>query len=239
MIKKIDYRLKTTEVDALALLIVNMYKEMNLEADSNLGNITTRIYSMQTELNNAVKRVKTVSWLNEYRNILNKKTLSLFHLVGGYMWHPDESICKNATVIKKVLNKYGANMVHTNNATQESLTQSLLTDLSTPQYSDALEKLYGCTGLVSDITIAYNNLREQYIAYKQKVSTESSMTSATKLAKQLREYINSTFIVYVNAMAIVDADRYGFFARTVAQMINNANDTVARRYSMRNSDKEQ
>ncbi|WP_163709257.1 DUF6261 family protein [Mangrovibacterium lignilyticum] len=232
-LKKIHFNSSNAEVDVIAKELVMLYAQSDLTQMPYLPAMMGKVHEMRQQLNQAIKRLKTMSSLKQYDHERDQALAALMYFVFGLQYQPDAAINAAAGTIYKTLNNYGLSITRDNYTAESALIDSLLLDLSKPDLQPAIAQLAGCAELIEIVREkqeAFVQLQNQYSTAKAK---EQSLLSATRLRRQLRKYLNGMVLVYLNAMFLVDEPLYGQFVQTVAVIVDDSNRNVKRRQGKR------
>lgn len=235
MIEKLMTASRVTEVDAGSTRIIGAFHTTTLSSDPHLNGMFSNLVSRTTALTSAIRRSKAESVLENKDEDRDNKARSFNYLVLGYMHHPDPAVKTAAEAVNKVFDKYGLEMTGESYATESSLINSLLDDLSKPNLQDDIALLPGCAETISALQTAQDEFEAARIAYEQEKAQESTLANASEIKAEVLALINEKIVVYLRAMEVVDEPNYGALARTVATIIAENNETVKKR---RKKDKE-
>lgn len=134
-----------------------------------------------------------------------------------------------AQTVDKVFERYGLRIIDKSYATESSLLASLIDDLEKQKIQDAIALLPGCAEVITALQTAQVEFESSRIAYEQDKAQESTQANATELKHKVTTLINDKIVVYLRAMELVDVETYGAFARTIAIIIAENNETVKKR----------
>lgn len=220
---------RTTEADAVAARIGGAYENAGPKTDTRLNEMITDLREKRTLLQEAIKRAKAESDLEEKDEVRDNGLRSLVYLVQGYIHHPDPAVNGAAVKVDDVLDRYGLSVTKESYSTESALINSLLADLSKPNMQEHVAALSGCAELIAALQTAQDAFEQTRIAYEEEKAQEGAETNATTLKKEVIDVINNQLVVYLDAMMLVDEATYGAFVRTVAEIIDATNEMVKRR----------
>jgi hypothetical protein len=220
---------RTTETDAVAARIGGAYENAGPKTDTRLNEMVTTLTEKRTHLQEAIKRAKAESDLEEKDEVRDNGLRSLVYLVQGFTHHPDPAVKAAAVKVDDVLDRYGLSVTDESYSTESSLINSLLTDLAKPNMQEAIAALSGCAELIAALQTAQEAFEQTRIAYEEEKAQKGTETNATTLKKEVIDVINNQLVVYLDAMMLVDEATYGAFVRTVAEIIDATNEMVKRR----------
>ncbi|MBN2639960.1 MAG: hypothetical protein JXR65_12830 [Bacteroidales bacterium] len=229
MIQNLISNCRTTEVDAVAQNITGAYKGTTLSTDPYLSGLMTGLETEGGSLTAAIKRMKAESELEAKDELRDEAFRSLYYLIQGMAHHPDATVKAAAEKIFAVLDHYGLTITDQSYASESSLVSSLLNDLAQPELQEAIAALSGCAEIIAQLKTAEDNFEAARIAFDEEKAQESTRENATTIKKRVVSLINDKLVVYLLAMAQVDAETYDLFARTVGQIIADNNEVVKKR----------
>ena len=229
MINKIMSQTRTTELDAITARIIAAYLSSTLGSDINLKSIIDSVQPLATNLNQAINRIKSESELEEFDEDRDQGARSFYYLILGFTHHPDETIKNAALKIMDVLNHYGLQILNESYATETFLLNSLFLELAKPLMQEAMALVSGAVESLAALQASQNSFEANHLAYEQNKAQEGTYANATAIKKEVIKLINGKLVVYLKAMAMVNNADYGSFVRTIAQMIDDNNETVKKR----------
>ena len=229
MIEKLIKQSRVTEVDAASMRMIGAYEKTTLNSDPHLVAMFTPLKSLSGELTVAINRSKAESTLESADEGRDNYVRSFGYLVVGLMHHPDPAVKTAAETVNKVFEKYGLQITGENYSTESSLIASLLDDLSKPKLQEAIALLPGCAETLAALQTSQEEFETLRIEWEEEKAQESTQSNATKIKAEVVALINEKIVVYLRAMEIVDEPAYGSFARTIAEIISENNETVKKR----------
>ncbi len=132
-------------------------------------------------------------------------------------------------MLMKLFDNYGLVILGESYATESSLIGSLLLDLAKPKYASAIAALSGCADLIAQLQTAQNDFEQARIAYETEKAKEGMVNNATLVKKDVLTILNDKILVYLRAMEQVNAEMFGVFVNTCAQIIDENNEQVKKR----------
>jgi hypothetical protein len=154
------------------------------------------------------------------------------------MYHTDSTIKAAAEKVMSVFNHYGLLIIKDSYATQSSLVNSMITDLSTTEMTDNIALLSGVAESLTNIQRTQEAFEASDLIFEQEKAKETSVESATTIKKQIVPIINDKLVVYLRAMVVVDQANYSEFGEVINQIISNNNITVKKRSNSSDEDDE-
>ncbi|MFV0590517.1 MAG: DUF6261 family protein [Draconibacterium sp.] len=229
MIEKLMTTSRVTEVDAASMRIIGAYETTTLSSDPHLAGMFTELKNLSAALTAAINQSKAESDLELKDEARDQQVRGLYYLVQGYLYNPDATIQTAAQTVDHIFEKYGLRIIGESYATESSLIASLLDDLSKQKPAGAIAQLPGCTDVITALQTAQSAFEAARIAYEQEKAEESTRLNATQVKAGVVALLNEKILIYLRAMEIVDGEAYGAFARTIATIIAENNETVKKR----------
>jgi len=229
MIQKLIAKSRVTEVNAAATRMVGAYEKTSLSSDVFLADVISQIKAVLAFFVAAINRMKAESNLEEKDELRDNVLRALYYMLLGYLHNPAPAIREAAQKLEKVFEHYGVSITGESYATESSLLNSMLKDFSKPGLQDTIAALPGCAEQISALQSAQDDFEAARIAYEEEKASESTEKNATEQKKEVVKLINDKLVVYLRAMLQANEATYGDFARTVAEIIADNNETVKRR----------
>ena len=228
-LNKLVAKSRTTETGAATIRMIGVYNGNDWSSDKHLTSIFTELVSASQKLTTAVKHGKAESQLEELDEIRDEKIRAIHYLLTGLRHHPDTAVKTATQTVGKVYDKYGLSVANASYAVETSLINSLLEDLSATDLQASITALTGCKELIAELRTAQTNFEKARIQYEEEKAKERTKESASKIKDEVMRIINDKLVVYLRAMTQVDEAKYGDFARTIAVIIDENNETVNKR----------
>uniref|UniRef100_UPI0032169F8D DUF6261 family protein n=1 Tax=uncultured Draconibacterium sp. TaxID=1573823 RepID=UPI0032169F8D len=229
MIEKIISTSRTTEVHGSSRLIITSYSQAELPSDPVVTGIITQLTTATDELGAAIKRSKAQSILAEKDDIRDERVRAIGYQVQGYTYHPDEAIRNAAAVVKSVFDKYGFSVIKESYVSESSHIVSMLGDFAKPPVQAAIALLSGVTDNIAALQAAETDFENTSAEYAEELAEEDTQASASVLKKQVVTIINDDLVVFLRTARRFQAEIYGAFAATVAEIIAKNNEQVKKR----------
>ncbi|MDO4228499.1 MAG: DUF6261 family protein [Capnocytophaga sp.] len=228
--KKLDSRVRTTEVDDVSdRLLVNFKKQTSLQDDEFLKETFSEIELLSSQITEAIKRGISISKLDEVDLRRNNAIRSLSNVILGYRSIPIVNLKENGDKLYKVFSRYGVKITKENYTSKSSLIESMLSDFSSAEMKEAIGELVGVSECIAELTEAQKSFMQMRTNYELEISERKSVATASMLKQSLLELINKKIITYLTAMKIANAPKYESFANVVLQVIENTNSSIRRR----------
>lgn len=149
---------------------------------------------------------------------------NFFTVVEASLVSLEEGEAEEGKKVLEIMNKYSRKMTSEKLLTESAHIESMLKDLSTEEMQSALAKIHCGKEYFAQLTSdeeAFKALQVQNNSASQEVRGEKS---ATALKKEVREYLNSTVLPYINAMTTIDEDKYSRFSAEINREVKSANE---------------
>ncbi|MDO4229770.1 MAG: DUF6261 family protein [Capnocytophaga sp.] len=232
---KLNTSARTTEVDDVSdRLLVLFQKETALQEEAFLKSTFAEIETLSEQITEAIKRDVSLSKLEDADLRRDNLVRSLNNALVGYRSLPVASLRENADKLYAVFSKYGVKITKENYATESSLIEALLKDLSAPELKTAIESLSGVGEIITQLRAEQTAFTEIRTAHEKALSTQKNLPSASSLKRPLLEAINGKLVPYLVAMKIANPSSYKEFAEAVAQIIEATNVVIKRRSNSKN-----
>ena len=228
MIEKLIAKSRVTEVNDAATRISGAFVGSGI-TDTYLTTTFSAFDAANLELSKAIRRSKAESELEEKDEVRDTRVRSLFYLLNGFSYHPEPEIRQAAAILLNIFDNYGLKMTGESYATESSMVGSMLIEFQKPEYSEPIEALSGCGGLLEGLAIAQSEFEQVRIAYETEKAKEGMLQNATEIKKNVVYLLNEKIVVHLQAMEQVNAETYGILAATVAQIIAENNEVVKKR----------
>lgn len=230
--RKLDARARTTEVDDVSDRLLVLYrKETKLQTDTFLKEVFAEIETLSAQITEAIKRDLVFSKLEDADLQRDHIVRSLHNVLVGYRSMSVASLKEHGEKLYAVFSKYGVKITKESYATESSLIESLLQDLSAADLQSAIGGLSGVSELITELRTAQTAFNELRAEYEKALSVQKTGMSASALKKPLLEAINAKLITYLAAMRIAKAADYEAFAKAISQTIEMTNTAIKRRSS--------
>lgn len=229
MIEKVIATSRTTEVDALVLLIIASYQSSDIPEDNRLIAIMAKVQELSVKLNLAIYRIKTESDLEARDNERCISIRSFYYVIFGCTTRTDEAVKTAALVILNIFNHYGLDITRNNYGVETSLIKSLITDLSTEVAQTNLAIVPGASDAFVEMKDAEAGFETSNLAYEKAKAEESLSDNATTLKKQLVDVVNNQLVSYLRVMLEIEDNDFEGFAEVVKQLISDSNGKVKNR----------
>lgn len=229
LIKKIAINSRNADTNALISLILASFAKSDWSTDTFLTSVIAKATEYNTSLTEALNRLQTYSQMAEKDRDRDQEIRSLFKLVEGYTHIPVAEIKHAALVVYNVLEQYGLDIQHDDNAAETAEVNSMLNDLSKPELVAAIAKLQGVAEIVAALTAAEKDFEAVALQQAESEGAKKDLASASQLKKAAIKELNDNLVGYMNTMAKVKPDTYQTTAQTISKLVANNNELVKRR----------
>lgn len=228
--EKINSSTRTTDTDNVCSGIIDLYqKNPKLSEHPHMVAIIKNIINVSINLNEAIKRSKSRSLLEEKDNDRDTKYRNYFHLISGNTHHPDPAISEPALQIQAILDKYGLEITNESYASESSMFNSLINDMKSDEMQKALQTISGGVASFKAFEQSQNNFDTTFIEYNEDKANEGTYENASTIKRQVIKIINNQLIGYLHTLEQIDEENFGEFARQVNQLISDNNRKVKQR----------
>lgn len=228
--KKLDVRVRITEVDDVSDRLLIIYKaETSLKTDQFLKTVFAEIEELSVKITEAIKKDVVLSKLEDADLRRDNAVRMLHNVLLGYQSMPVPALKQHGEKLYKVFSKYGVSIIRESYATESSLIEALLQDLSAADLSESIAALSGVTESIANLRAEQTAFTQLRVGYEKAIVEQHNTPSASKLKKPLVELINVKLIGYLTAMKMVDAPKYEAFATAIGQVIENMNVNIRKR----------
>ena len=229
MIEKIIYTSMVTEVSGTSTRMSIAFKSTSLSSDVFLATRFTNLEAKTAELTAAINQLKADSILEEKDDVRDDKVRAIHYLTLGFLHHPDAVIKQAAQKVEKVFDKYGVKITKKSYVSESALIASLLNDFAKASLQESIAALSGLREVIAELQAAQSDFEQTRVDLETDKAEESIRANATSIKKEVVGIINDNIVVYLRAMEQAEEANYGNFARTIAEIIANNNETVKKR----------
>ncbi len=226
-LQKLTSQSRITEIDSTVKQIIEAYQKSSWEAEPYLPTLFDELKEHSLALSASINRTKAESSLDEKDEIRDNLVRGISYMLNGFCFHPVTEVQEAAKGLLVVFEKYGVAIISESYATESSLINALLADLSETAMVEATAKLSGFAELVENLKVAQKEFEAAQLLWEEEKAEPTK--SATELKKDLLATLNGKIVLYLQGMVVVDSAKYGELGRIVAQIIESANQTVKRR----------
>ncbi len=228
--KKLNYSARTTEVDDVSDRLIGVYDaQPTLATDLFLATTFGEIRTQSHDITEAIKRDRALSELDAADALRDDRVRDLRYIIRGYRALPLPAQSKAAAALWPIFEKYGTKITLENYASESSLIESLLLDLSTAEARLHIDALAGMPEAIAALRAAQTDFTAKRIAYETHLAHGAGGPNASEIRKTLLELINSRLLTYIDTMVMVDSAKYASFAAVVEKVIDDMNAVIARR----------
>lgn len=229
MIEKVISKSRTTEVDALILLIIAAYESSNISGDARLIAILIKLRNYSIKLNLAINHIKEQSILKSKGKERDTSIRCFYYTIYSCTLRTNETISSAAKIIMAIFDHYGLDMIKTNYGIETSLIKSLLVDLSTTEAQNNLAIIPNASDVILEIQETQSSFEEYNLSYEKAKAQESQNENATTLKAQAIDIINNQLVSYLRVVIEIEDNDFEGFAEIVKQLISDNNIKVKNR----------
>ncbi len=229
MVPKIISQSRITEVNTVSENLLIAYKKESWDSDAYIQLIFGELQTESGYLTTAINRSKAKSNLDSKDLTRDEKVKALYHILIGLSHHPDAAIKLSANNLLAIFSKYGLKITQTSYASESALMDSLLEDMAAPEVQNDIANLSGCAEIITELQTTQDEFKSAHFSWEEKKAQEGLSLCATDIKKKVISCVNEKIIPYLKAMQLANGAVYGELTQTVAQIINDNNDTVKKR----------
>lgn len=238
MREKVNRNSRTSDVDALTLLIIAAYVSSGLSEDERLTAIIEILKELSAKFNLAINHIKTESKLKDKNEERNVALRGFFRLVSAHNLSTDETIKTASDKVLQVFNHYGLDIAKKSYGEHTSLTNSLITDLSTEEMLAYIAVLPGVGNVFTDLQNKEAAFEASNLAFEQSKAEEGQTNNATIIKPQVINAIDNFLVNYLYILTEMGGDAYVDFSEVVNQLIIDNNVKVKKRVNGNDEDTE-
>lgn len=227
--KKLDARVRTTELDELSDLLIQQYaNEGNLQSEAYLKPVFTEMTDVSAKITEAIRKDKALSDLEDADALRDEAAMKIYKIVDGYAAMPTPALSEPAARLQKILQKFTGLTRRPYNE-ETSLIEAMQSDLATTEAKADIALLAGLSDALAILQKAQSDFMARRVQYSTAASEQKYEDSASKLKKPLLKLINDRLIPYLSLMKEQDTEKYGHFADAVATAVDAANTKIKAR----------
>ncbi|MFV0505272.1 MAG: DUF6261 family protein [Bacteroidales bacterium] len=228
-IPKINKASTNGEVDATTKAINVALAKNDWSFDAFLTGIITTLIALYENLNEAIKRGKAESELEEKDMTRDKALSELFNLVKGFA-SISGTAGDGARVVMAILDKYGlSKTARANYANESAYINSMLTDLKVAEIAAIIGGLPFVQDAILKLEHSQNEFEQAHNDYMVAMATDSTKNSATAIKGEVMKVINEDLVDYLKTMSKVNPDTYAPTSTEIAEIITDNNTRVKNR----------
>ena len=228
--KKLLSQIRITEVGDTSHRLVSLYKSTaTLKDEAFLKPLFVEMEEKANALTEAVKRDAVISQLENADAKRDGAIRVLDRLLKGYKTIPLDTLKAYGVQLSAVFKKYGTSIAKKSYSEETHLIESLLKDLQNPNLSASITALTGVSEAIADLRNKQNAFAEVRAKYDDSMAQHQTLPSASSLKKPLYELINNKIIIYLNAMEVVEKEKFGSFIAPSNQVIESINTNIKAR----------
>ena len=146
---------------------------------------------------------------------------------------------KKAEKLQLILNRYGLKITSASYTNESAQLRALIKDLKAPNLKEARQAVPDLDALIGNLESSQAAFDESAARHLANLSDREKSSSATVVARELRDIINGELCVYMEAMAKVNPDKYTGFADLMNILIEENNKKVRDRLAAIKKKKEE
>lgn len=226
--KLVNRKSQVAEVANLAASIITAYQSNRVE-DNTISQIIIDLGKYESQITSAIQRSKTNSNLLELDAVRDAAWVDLYYLVFGFTHSPLENMRSAASRLFKVIDKYGLKLAKANYASESALLKSVFDEIETGNMREQMAELPSVSEAYENLIVSEEKFHNERIRYQQANAEESVLVVASEIKKDIIDLINDKLVKYLDAMLMVQPDRYEKLYRVVSEIIETNNLRVSKR----------
>lgn len=229
LIPRIHDRSRVSEVEFTVRMIITLFESGDWSSDIYLTKLFAELKSESEKLVPAIAKIKHKSQNDRLDTIRDNDFRSLYYFTFGKMYDPDPKVRDAAAKVFQVINIQDLALTEKSYAIESSLINSIFEQVKAAPVRDAIELIPEISALLETLKLSQREFEKADFEFIAAKGEAALIRSATTIKKAILPIINGKVILYMNAMAVVDEERYGALARTAAQIIGDNNSNVKKR----------
>jgi len=234
--KKISSKSNISEIASVGVGIINLNNKGGITEDSYFT-ITYEKLSARTEA--LIKKIKAgwaASDLQAKDELRDLDIRAIFYEVEAKCIRRESPAQKRALKVKDVLDRYGMNMIAESFSKETIDVKALLSDLNADGLVADRSAIHDLNGLVRNLEDSQAAFDSSFATNLEDRMEHDKSKSATFIANELRNIINTEFCPYVAAMGQANADKFKVFAALLSKLIERNNTEVRDRLASQKRD---
>ncbi len=219
---------RVSEVDSTIKRVIALYNSSDFSGDIHITGLFTELKVESKALTRAIIRIKDENELDGLDGIRDNDFRSLYFLVLGKTYSPDQSVKEKGQLIFDMLGTHHLALIKKGYSVESSLIDSILAQLDTTALH-AVASLPDVKILVENLKVSQSEFVKAQLALEVAKAKRSHNRSASVIKKDILPLVNGKVLLYIDAMGVVDEANYGTFASTTAQIIHDNNRVVKKR----------
>lgn len=217
------------DVNATTESILETLRNANITDDVYLSSVSTTITTKNNILTEVINQKATESILAPEDKLRDNATRVVFLEVEAKLLSSNTLEQATAAIVYDVLSRYGLSMINKPYNEQTADLNAMLSDLDAPQVKEAIENLGTLKTSITNLQTIHNKWKATFQAYITKRIDISNTISATKLTPEIIDLVNLNLIIYIDAMAKANPDRYKPTFDRIVEIIEGNNSKVRNR----------
>ena len=237
--EKLNTQARVSEIGDLAIRWLELFRKTEaVKEDKYLKTFFVELEKLLGQITEAVKREGVASKLDDADIARDKAVRALGKIFSGYKNISLPAIQPHGEKLSEVFKKYGTSIAKKSYSEETHLIESLLKDLQNPNLSASITALIGGSEAIADLRNKQNAFAEVRAKYDDSMAQHQTLPSASSLKKPLYELINKKIIIYLDAMEVVEKEKFGSFIASSNQVIESINTNIKARNKKEKTSKE-
>lgn len=208
--KRLNKNCRVGEIENVANHLISAY-DLRSITDARLADYIARLRDKAATLSVAIKRVKTLSNLDDLDNVRDGFWMDFVAIVYGYSRSPLAHLRTAAAVLLPVTERYNADVMNATYANQSALLNSLFKELSATEMQAAAAQLPGVPEIIASLETAQTNFYNAQVQLYDAHAEEAKQPTATNVKKEVLALINGELLPYLEfqrAYASTEFEKY-------------------------------
>ncbi len=219
---------RVSEVDSTIKRVIALYESSDW-SDIHLTGLFTTLKVESKALTGAIVQIKDENELDGLDLIRDDSFRSLYFLVLGKTYSPDQSVKEASQLIFDIIGTHNLALIKKGYSIESSLIDSIFTQFETAPAVNAIATLPDVEILIENLKVSQDEFAKAQLELEVAKAKRSQNRSASVIKKDILPLFNGKVLLYIDAMGVVDEPNYGTIARVTAQIIHDNNRAVKRR----------
>ncbi|RXQ90427.1 hypothetical protein EO244_13575 [Ancylomarina salipaludis] len=237
--KKVTTNSNIKDIAEIGQGILDINKTHEITEDAFFTTTFERLSAKTDELFGKIKAGWIESELEDKDRARDLDVRAIFYEVGAKCVRRKSEDQAKAEKLQLILNRYGLKITSASYTNESAELRALIKDLKAPNLAEARQAVPDLDALIGNLESSQAAFDESAARHLTNLSERENSTSATVVAKELRDIINEDLGTYMEAMAKVNPDKYRGFANLMNILIEENNWKVRDRLAAVKKNKEE
>ena len=161
--------------------------------------------------------------LNKVDGERDEAVRKFFAVLEGSAAQVDEAEAAAAENVLSVMNNYGRKIAGLSFSEETTKIESLLKDLESAALAKDLKRVHGGEAAKERLRTAQDNFLKVYAEKALQVTSQASEKNATVLKNELRDFYNQSILEYLQALCVIEGEKYTAFAKMLDEEVSRVN----------------